>query len=79
MIGTVIEIADAIGTIADKKSGAELAIKEEALLETTWKRSVKIISQKMDIAQELLSSCKKILSKRMINEEIIKYNYNQLK
>jgi len=53
------------GTIADKKSGAELAIKEEMLLETTWKRSVKIISQKMDIAQELLSSCKKLISKRM--------------
>ena len=59
------------GTIADIKSGAELAIKEEMLLETTWKRSVKIISQKMDIAQELLSSCKKLLSKRM--EEISLY------
>lgn len=60
------------GTIADKKSGAELAIKEEMLLETTWKRSVKIISQKMDIAQELLSSVKKILSKRMEEISLIK-------
>lgn len=60
------------GTIADKKSGAELAIKEETLLETTWKRSVKIISQKMDIAQELLSSCKKILGKRIEEINIIK-------
>lgn len=60
------------GTIADKKSGAELAIKEEMLLETTWKRSVKIISQKMDIAQELLSSCKKILSKKMEEINLIK-------
>ena len=59
------------GTIADKKSGAELAIKEEALLETTWKRSVKIISQKIDIAQELLSSCKKLLTKRMTTAELI--------
>lgn len=60
------------GTIADKKSAAELQIKEELLLETTWKRSVKIISQKMDIAQELLSSCKKILSKRMEEINLIK-------
>lgn len=60
------------GTIADKKAGAELDIKEDILLETTWKRSVKIINQKMDIAGELLSSCKKILSKRMEEINIIK-------
>lgn len=53
------------GTIADKKAAAELDIKEETLLETTWKRSVKIITQKMDIAGELLSAVKKLLSKRM--------------
>ena len=60
------------GTIADKKSGAELAVKEEQLLETTWKRSVKIISQKMDIANDLLSSCKKIFSKRIEEVNLIK-------
>lgn len=60
------------GTIADKKAGAELDIKEEILLETTWKRSVKIINQKMEIAGELLSSCKKILSKRMEEISIMK-------
>lgn len=66
------------GTIADKKSGAELAVKEEQLLETTWKRSVKIISQKMDIANDLLSACKKIYSRRIENENLIKYNYNRM-
>ena len=60
------------GTIADKKSGAELAVKEEQLLETTWKRSVKIISQKIDIANDLLSSCKKIFSKRIEEVNLIK-------
>ena len=60
------------GTSADKKSGAELAVKEEQLLETTWKRSVKIISQKMDIANDLLSSCKKIFSKRIEEVNLIK-------
>lgn len=60
------------GTIADKKSGAELAVKEEQLLETTWKRSVKIISQKMDIANDLLASCKKIYSKRIEEVNLIK-------
>ena len=62
------------GTIADKKSGAELVVKEETLLETTWKRSEKIRSQKMDIANELLSSCKKILSKRMAEYSLFKGN-----
>lgn len=60
------------GTIADKKSGAELAVKEELLLESTWKRSVKVISQKMDIANDLLSACKKILSKRMEDNNIVR-------
>lgn len=64
------------GTIADKKSGAELAVKEEQLLETTWKRSVKIISQKMDIANDLLSSCKKIFSKRIEEVNLIKHSPN---
>ena len=64
------------GTIADKKAGAELDIKEEILLETTWKRSVKIINQKMEIAGELLSSCKKILSKRMEEIGIMKRTPN---
>ena len=64
------------GTIADKKASAELDIKEEILLETTWKRSVKIINQKMEIAGELLSSCKKILSKRMEEINIIKRSPN---
>lgn len=60
------------GTIADKKANAELDIKEEILLETTWKRSVKIINQKMDIANELLGSCKKILSRRIETLNLIK-------
>ena len=64
------------GTIADKKSGAELAIKEELLLETTWKRSVKIISQKMDIASDLLSAIKKIYSRRMEELNIMKITPN---
>lgn len=64
------------GTIADKRSMAELMIKEETLLETTWKRSVKVISQKIEIAQDLISSCKKILSKRMNDKELI--NFSQM-
>ena len=64
------------GTIADKKAGAELDIKEEILLETTWKRSVKIINQKMEIAGELLSAVKKLLTKRMEELSIIKRTPN---
>ena len=62
------------GTINDKKAMAELSIREQILLEATWKRSVKVISQKIDIAQELLSACKKLLSKRMSELEIMRYN-----
>ena len=64
------------GTIADKKAGAELDIKEDILLETTWKRSVKIINQKMDIASELLGSVKKLVSKRMEEISIMKRTPN---
>ena len=64
------------GTIADKKAGAELDIKEEILLETTWKRSVKIINQKMEIAGELLSAVKKLLTKRMEELNIMKRTPN---
>ena len=64
------------GTIADKKAGAELDIKEDILLETTWKRSVKIINQKMDIASELLGSVKKLVSKRMEEINIMKRTPN---
>jgi len=64
------------GTIADKKSAAEIMVKEELLLETTWKRSVKIISQKIDIAEELLGSIKKLISKRMEEINLIKRTPN---
>ena len=67
-----IAYSQQLGTIADKKAGAELAVKEDYLLETTWKRSVKIISQKIDIAQDLLSACKKLMSKRINEANIIK-------
>ena len=59
-----------VGTIADKKSAAELQIKEESLLETVWKLTVKSIAGKIDIARDFLSSCKKIMSKRMADREI---------
>ena len=53
------------GTIQDKKSMAELGVKEEQLLESVWKRTVKILTQKIEIAESFLNAVKKIYSKRI--------------
>jgi hypothetical protein len=55
------------GTIADKDSLAELASQQEQLTSICYTRAYRIMKAKVDNAQELLSSCKKVLSRR-INE-----------
>lgn len=53
------------GTIADKDSLAELASQEEAIVSAAYTRSYKIMKSKVENAQELLSSCKKALTRRI--------------
>ena len=58
------------GTIADKNSLAELASQQEYLTSVCYSRAYKIIKSKVENAQELLQSCKKVLSHRMQEMEL---------
>ena len=53
------------GTVVDKNSLAELASQEEQLINVCYNRAFKIMKSKVENAQELLGSCKKVLSRRM--------------
>jgi hypothetical protein len=56
---------------------AELASQEEALISSAYTRAYKTMKAKVENAQELLQSCKKVLSRRIMEQELTKIsNYN---
>jgi hypothetical protein len=61
------------GTIADKDSIAELESQQERLTNLCYSRAYKIVKSKVESAQELLSSCKKVLTRRMSEYELTKF------
>lgn len=58
------------GTVADKDSLAELGSQQEYLTNVCYSRAYKIVKSKVSNAQELLTSCKKVLSHRMQEQEL---------
>ena len=60
------------GTVADKDSKAELASQQEQLTNICYNRAYRIMKAKVDSAQELLQSSKKVLSHRMQEMELTK-------
>ena len=60
------------GTVADKDSLAELASQQEALVSAAYKRAYSIMKAKVSAAQEILSSVKKTISRRMAESELTK-------
>jgi hypothetical protein len=58
------------GTVADKNSLAELEVQHEEVVNIAYSRSYKILKAKIDSAQELLASCKKILGRRITEMEL---------
>lgn len=58
------------GTVADKDSLAELASQEQFITSSAYTRAYKTMKAKVENAQELLQSCKKILSHRMQETEL---------
>lgn len=58
------------GTIADKDSRAELASQQEQLTNICFSRAYKKMKAKVDAAQKLLESAKKVLSHRMQEEQL---------
>ena len=58
------------GTVADKDSIAELESLQEQITNIAYNRAYKTMKAKVDNAQELLSSCKKVLSHRLQEMEL---------
>lgn len=62
--------AQSNGTVADKDSIAELSSQHEQLTSVCYTRAYKTMKAKVDNAQELLGSVKKVLSHRMQEMEL---------
>lgn len=62
--------ATASGTVPDKNAIAELNSQQEQIVNVCFNRAYKIMKAKVDAAQELLSSCKKVLSHRIQEEQL---------
>lgn len=58
------------GTVADKDSLAELASQDEFIVSASYTRAYKMMKSKVENAQELLSSVKKVLSRRIQEMEL---------
>lgn len=58
------------GTVADKDSLAELASQEQYIVSSAYSRAYKTLKSKVENAQELLSSVKKVLSRRIQEMEL---------
>ena len=58
------------GTVADKDTIAELASQTEYLTSVLYKRAYSIVKAKVAAAQEILSSVKKVISRRIQEIEI---------
>ena len=64
------------GTIADKNVQAELESQQEQLISICYTRAYRVVKAKVESAQELLSSCKKVLSRRMSEQQLTQMTGN---
>lgn len=58
------------GTIADKQAASEAGTIEEDIVYKAYQRAYKRIKQKLEAAYELLASIKKVMSRRMGEQEL---------
>ena len=58
------------GTIADKTAAAELATQNEYIAHVAYQRAYKKIKLRMEAANEMLQSVKKVISRRMVEYEV---------
>lgn len=65
------------GTINDKTSQAELATIPEHLLEVAYIRAYRTVKAKLDAAENICHSIRKVLSKRMQNNDLIRLEGNK--
>ena len=58
------------GTIADKQAASEAATLEEEIVYRAYQRAYKRLKQKIEAAYELVSSVKKVISRRMGEQDL---------
>jgi DNA topoisomerase VI subunit B len=64
------------GTVADKNTQAELDAMAEKVVSIVYSKAYRILKAKVESAQEVLSSVKKIISRRMNEYELSRMNTN---
>lgn len=65
-----IERMKAEGTVADKNSTAESAVMNEAINEIIYQRAYKMIRSKIEMAQEMINSLKRIFDARIVDANL---------
>lgn len=65
------------GTVADKNTQAEIDSQTERVVNIIYNKSYKILKAKVESAQEVLSSCKKVLSRRMAEYNLSEIQMNK--
>ena len=60
----------ATGTIADKNTTAEMQVINEAINEVIYERAYKMIKSKVEMAQEMINSLKRVFDARRADYEI---------
>lgn len=65
------------GTVADKNAQAEIDAQAERVVNIVYNKSYKILKAKVESAQEVLSSVKKVMSRRMSDAELSMMQINK--
>lgn len=65
------------GTVADKNAQAELDAMAEKVVSIVYSKAYRILKAKVDSAQEVLSSVKKVMSRRMTEAELSRIQVNK--
>lgn len=65
------------GTVADKNTQAELDAMTEKVVSIVYNKAYRILKAKVESAQEVLSSCKKVLSRRMAEYNLSEMQMNK--
>ncbi|MDD3039715.1 hypothetical protein [Bacteroides sp.] len=70
--------SDAPGTIADKTAKAELASQNEGITHLVYQRAYKKVKLRMEAANEVLQSVKKVMSRRMTEYEMTRLSAERI-
>lgn len=65
------------GTVADKNMQAEIDAQAEHIVNIVYSKSYKILKAKVESAQEVLASVKKVMSRRMNEAELSRMQMNK--